>query len=131
MSEMRPGVEQGGDNGVMSGVMSLLESTARHFLIIKAAREIKAEMEKIGLDNLKVLAEAGHDIANTYLKGCSAEGIAKSKQKFNYLLQMGITADMIIAELTRQMPELVPIMEGSGDYIKKELEKLISVLQTQ
>ena len=127
MSEVRPGVEQGGD----IGVMSLLESTARHFMAKKAAREIKAEMEKIGLDNLRVLAEAGYDIANTYLKGCSAEGIAKSKQKFNYLLQMGVTADMIIAELTRQMPELVPIMEGSGDYIKKELEKLISVLQTQ
>ncbi|MBA7545504.1 hypothetical protein ES705_37873 [subsurface metagenome] len=127
MSKMQPGVEQRGDNGVMS----LLESTARHFLIIKAAREIKAEMEKIGLDNLKVLGEAGHDIANTYIKGCSAEGIANSKQKFNSLSQMGVTADMIITELTRQMPELVPIMERREGYIKKELEKLISVLQTQ
>ncbi|GAJ24538.1 unnamed protein product, partial [marine sediment metagenome] len=41
----------------MSRVMSLLESTARHFLMIKAAREIKAEIEMVGLDNLKVLAE--------------------------------------------------------------------------
>lgn len=110
--------------------MSLLESTARHFAAIKAAREIKAEMEKIGLDNLKVLAEAGHDIADTYLKGCSAEGIAKSKQKFNYLLQMGVTADMIVAALTRQMPEIVPIIEGGEGYVKRELEKLISSLQT-
>ncbi len=109
--------------------MSFLESTARHFLVIKAARELKAELEKVGLDNLKVLAEAGHDIANTYLKGCTAEGIAKSKQKFNYLLQMGVNADMIIAALTRQMPEIVPIMEGREGYIKKELEKLISFLQ--
>ena len=108
--------------------MSLLESTARHFLVIKAAREIKAEMEKIGLDDLKVLAEAGHDIADTYLKGCSAEGIAKSRQKFNYLLQMGVTVEMIIAALTRQMPELVPIMEERQGYIKKELEKLVSLL---
>lgn len=108
--------------------MSFLESTARHFLVIKAAREIKAELEKVGLDNLKVLAEAGHDIANTYLKGCSAEGIAKSKQKFNYLLQMGVTADMIIAALTRQMPELATIMEGRENYMKGELEKLVSLL---
>ena len=108
--------------------MSFLESTARHFLVIKAAREIKAEIEKIGLDNLKILADAGHDIANTYLKGCSAEGIAKSKQKFNYLLQMGVTADMIIARLTRQMPELATIMKGREDYIKGELEKLVSLL---
>ena len=111
--------------------MSFLASTARHFVIIKAVREIKAEIEKIGLENLETLGKAGHDIANTYIKGCSPEGIAKSKQKLNYLLQMGITADMIIAELTRQMPELVPIMEEREGYIKKELEKLISVLQAQ
>ena len=108
--------------------MSFLESTARNFLVIKAARELKAEIEKIGLDNLKILADAGHDIANTYLKGCSAEGIAKSKQKFDYLLQMGVTADMIIARLTRQMPELATIMKGREDYIKGELEKLVSLL---
>jgi len=108
--------------------MSFLESTARNFLVIKAAREIKAEIEKIGLDNLKFLADAGHDIANTYLKGCSAKGIAKSKQKFNYLLQMGVTADMIIARLIRQMPELATIMKGRKDYIKGELEKLVSLL---
>ena len=111
--------------------MSFLESTARHFVIIRAVREIKAEIEKMGLDNLKVLAEAGYDIADTYLKACSAEGIAESKRKFQQLLQMGITADMIITELTRQMPEIVPIMEEHEGYIKKELEKLISFLQAE
>jgi len=111
--------------------MSFLESTARHFVILRAVREIKAEIEKMGLDNLKVLAEAGYAIADTYLKACSAEGIAKSKQKFQQLLQMGITADMIITELTRQMPELVVIMEEREGYIKKELEKLISCLQAE
>jgi len=108
--------------------MSLLESAARHFVIIKAAREIKSEIEKVGLDNLTILAEAGHDIADTYLKGCSAKGIAESKRKFNQLLQMGITVDMIMAELTRQMPEIVPIMQEREGYIKKELGKLVSVL---
>ena len=111
--------------------MSFLESTAKHFMSKQAAREIKKELEKIGLDNLKVLAEAGHDIANTYLKGCSPEGIAKGKQKYNSLVQMGITADMIINDLIRQMPELASIMEGGEGYIKKELEKLISFLQAE
>ena len=105
-----------------------LESTARHFVIIKAAREIKKEIERVGLDDLKFAAEAGLDIADTYLKGCSAKGIAESKRKFSQLLQMDITVDMIMAELTRQMPEIVPIMQERDEYIKKELEKLVAFL---
>ena len=41
---------------------------------------------------------------------------------------MKITVDMIMAELTRQMPEIVPIMQEREGYIKKELGKLVSVL---
>ena len=111
--------------------MSLLQSTARHFLAAQTAREIKKEIEKIGVDNLKILADAGKDIADTYLKGCSAKGIAQSRQKFNQLLQMGVTVDMIMDKLTRQMPELATIMGGREDYIKGELEKLVSLLMEE
>ena len=43
---------------------------AKNFLTIKAARQIKGEIEKAGLDNLKILAEAGRSIVGTYLQNC-------------------------------------------------------------
>jgi len=42
---------------------------AQHFLTIKAARQIRQEIEKAGLDNLKILADAGKSIVGTYLNG--------------------------------------------------------------
>ncbi|GAI78172.1 unnamed protein product, partial [marine sediment metagenome] len=52
---------------------SLLNRTAKHFLAIKAARQLKDDIEKAGLDNFRILAEAGKSIVGIYLEGCSPE----------------------------------------------------------
>ena len=104
--------------------MSFMERSARRFVLIKAARELKKEVEKAGVDNLKTLAEAGTSIMGTYLQGCSPSEKAQYRRDLNALLQMDITADMILAELARQMPEIAPIMEGKEGYKRGEVEKL-------
>lgn len=104
--------------------MSFMERSARHFLMIKAAREFKKEIEQAGLENLKALADAGISIVGTYLQGCSPSEKTRIKRDFNALLQMGITPDMVLSELPRQMPELVLIMEGKENYKRGEVEKL-------
>jgi hypothetical protein len=42
---------------------------------------------------------------------------------------MGITPDMILTELARQIPEIVPIMESKQDYMNSELQKLEQFLK--
>ncbi|MBA7694899.1 hypothetical protein ES703_103514 [subsurface metagenome] len=103
---------------------SFTARTAKHFMLIKAARQIKQEIEKAGLDNLKILAENGRSIVGTYLNGCSAQEKATYRRDLNALLQMGITPDMLLTELSRQMPELQPIMQGREDYRQSELRNL-------
>ena len=109
---------------------SFMQRSARHFLTIKAAREIKQEIEKAGLDNLKTLADAGTSIVGTYLNGCSPSEKAKNKQVLNTLLQMGVTPDMLLEEITRQMPQIAPIMEGREGYKLGEIRNLYSFLKS-
>ncbi|GAI90426.1 unnamed protein product, partial [marine sediment metagenome] len=78
---------------------SFMQRSAKHFLVIKAARQFRQEIEKAGLDNLKILAEAGKSIVATYLNGCSPTEKAKYKRDLNALLQMGVTPDMILEEV--------------------------------
>ena len=112
---------------------SFMARTAKHFLVIKlvikAARQIKQEIEKAGLDNLKILAENGVSIVGTYLNGCSAEEKAIYKRDLNALMQMGVTPDMLLDEVVRQMPELAPIMEGKEGYKATEIQKLEQFLK--
>jgi putative N-acetylmannosamine-6-phosphate epimerase len=65
--------------------MSFMQRSAKYFLVIKAAREIKKEIEKAGLDDLKILAEAGISIVGTYLQGCSEQQKAQYKHDLNAL----------------------------------------------
>ncbi len=110
--------------------MTLFSSrVAHHFMVIKAARFFRQELEKAGLDNLKILADAGRSIVGTYLNGCSPQERAKIKGDLNTLLQLGITADMILLELIRQMPELAPIIEGKEGYKESEIQKLEQFLK--
>lgn len=102
---------------------------AQHFLTIKAARQIRQEIEKAGLETLKTLANAGISIVGTYLNGCSSEEKAKRRRELNTLVQMGITPDIVLAELIRQMPELAPIMGSTEAYKKTELVNLEQFLK--
>ena len=111
--------------------MSFMQRSARHFMVIKAARLFRKELEKAGLDNLKTLAEAGISIVGTYLAGCSPNEKAQIKRDLGGLLQFGVTPDMVLDELVKQMPELAPIMEGKEGYKKAEVEKLTSFLKEE
>jgi len=104
--------------------MSFMERSAKQFLVIKAAKEIRKEIEKAGLDDLKTLASNGISIIGTYLNGCSPKEKATHKKELSALLMMGVTPDMVLTEVARQMPELTSIMEGKGDYKKMELDRL-------
>jgi len=110
----------------MTGFMA---RTARHFMVIKAARQVRQEIEKAGLDNLKILAESGVSIVGTYLNGCSPQDRATYRRDLNALLQMGITADMLMEEIALQMPELAPIMKKQVDYRKTEIEKVMTFVK--
>lgn len=100
------------------------QRTARHFLTIKAAKEFKKEIEKAGLDNLKTLADAGVSIVGTYLNGCSPEEKKRHKQELIILLQMGVTPDMLLEEVARQMPEISPIIKSKQGYKQSEIQNL-------
>ena len=102
---------------------------ARYMLTIKAAREIKQEIEKAGLDNLKILAENGISIIATYLEGCSPKKQAELRRDFNGILTMGVTPEMILDEVACQIPELAPIMKDKEGYRKTELDKVSQFLK--
>lgn len=104
--------------------MTFMQRSAKHFLVIKAAKEFRQEIEKAGLDNLRTLADAGISIVGIYLKGCNAKEKAAYKRDLNALLQMGITPDMVLTELIRQMPGLAPIMKGRDGYKRSEIQNL-------
>ena len=106
-----------------------MKRSAKHFLTIKAARQIRQEIEKAGLDNLKILADAGTSVVGTYLNGCSPQEKATYRRDLNVLLQMGVTPDMLLTEIARQMPEIAPIMEGRDDYKKMEIRNLEQILK--
>ncbi len=103
---------------------SFMARSARNFMTIKAAREIGKEIEKAGLDNLKILADNGISIVGTYLDGCSPQEKATYQRDLNALLQMGVTPDMLLEELARQIPRLAPMMEGEEGYKQSEVKKL-------
>jgi len=106
-----------------------LERSAKHFVLIKAIREIKQEIEKAGLDNLKILADKGESIIITYLNGCALEEKTRIRHDLNLLLQVGITVDNVLDELTRQMPEIAPIIASKQGYKETETQKLEAFLK--
>lgn len=103
---------------------NLMKRSARHFTKIQVARRIKTEIEKVGLDNLKILAENGRSIVGTYLNGCSPKEKATHRRELLTVLAMGITLDMLLSEIARQMPVLSPIMLGKDDYKRSERQEL-------
>ncbi len=107
---------------------SMMKRSAKHFVLIKAAREIRKEIEKAGLDNLKILAKAGKSLVGTYLQGCSSQEKARYRRGLNALLSMDISLDMLLDEVVRQMPEIASEVKGKAAYKqteKKELEAFL------
>ncbi len=104
--------------------MSFMARSARNFMVIKAVRQIRQEIEKAGLDNLKILAEKGISIVGTYLNGCSPQEQATYRRDLNALLQMGVTPDMLLEEIARQLSQLAPIIQENEAYKRSEVKKI-------
>lgn len=104
--------------------MSIMETSVRLYFAKKAVREIKKEIETVKLDELKILAEAGISIIQTYLNSRSPQEKTRIRRDFNPLVQMGVTPDMVLTELLKQMPELAPAMEGKEGYKQSEIKNL-------
>ncbi|MBA7628886.1 hypothetical protein ES703_36383 [subsurface metagenome] len=109
---------------------SFMTRSARNFMVIKAARQIKQEIKKAGVDNLKTLAEAGISIVHTYFNGCSPQEKATYRRDLNALLKMGVTAEMLLEEVVKQMPEIAPAMEGKDNYKQVEIRNLEAFLMS-
>lgn len=105
-------------------MMDVTARIAHNLLTIKAAKKIKGEIEKAGLDNLKILTENNISIVGTYLQGCAPGEQAELRRDFNSLLSMGVTPEMVLDEVGRQMPDLAPIMAGKEGYRRAELQKI-------
>ncbi|GAJ06720.1 unnamed protein product, partial [marine sediment metagenome] len=69
-------------------------------------------------------AENGRSIVGTYLNGCSPQEKATYKRDLGTLLQLGVTPDMLLNEIARQLPELKPTMEGKEGYKESEIKQL-------
>jgi len=108
---------------------SFMQRSAKHFLLIKTAKELKKEIEKAGVDNLKTLIDAGQSIIGTYLKGCPEKERVRLRKGFNTLLQMDITVDMLLDEVARQMPEVGTIMKSRESYRKSEIQNVTAFLK--
>jgi len=111
--------------------MSFMKRSAKHFLAIKAARQIREEIVKAGLDDLKALADAGKSIIGIYLKGCSPEEKKRIRQDGNTLAKFGVSPEMVLEELAGQNEELANIMRKREDYKKKELKNLEAFLKEE
>lgn len=109
--------------------MNFGRRTALHLATIKAARQIAQEIEKAGLDNLKVLAENSISIVGAYLDYCSAQEKKEIRSGLSMVINWGVTPDMLLTEIARQMPELAPIMEGREGYKQGEIKKLEEFLR--
>jgi len=110
-------------------VTSFMQRSARNFVVIKAARQLRGELEKAGLDNLRAVADAGKSIIGIYLNGCSPEEKKRFRRDTNILLKLGVTPEMVLDELIGQNKELSAIMEKKKDYKKGELRNLEAFLK--
>lgn len=104
--------------------MTFSQRAGRRFIAIKAAKELMKEIEVVGIDDLITLANAGISIIETYLKSCTEEKKAYIKSSMKTLSRLGVTADMVLEETTRQMPHLRSIMDAKPEYRQSEVQRL-------
>ena len=108
---------------------SFTQRVALNLIIVKAARAIKAEIEKAGIDTLTVLVEKGISIVGTYLQALSTQDKEKYRRYIRDFLKMGVTVDSVLNEMYRQLPGLGDIMKKNTDYMKNELQKVQEFLE--
>jgi len=75
----------------MSLPRNILQSTAKYFLLIKAATDIKNKAKQIGMDDIRTLVKASRSITEIYLNGCSEEKKVQKRREATALFQMGVT----------------------------------------
>lgn len=105
---------------------NFLKSSVQHFLAIKAAREVRAEIEKAGLDTLKTLCENNISIVGTYLNALPVKKKEQWRQEF---IRLGLIPEMVLNEVIGQIPELASIIEKRPYYRKAELQKVEEFLK--
>ena len=113
----------------MSMVRGILQSTARYFVLITAAKDIVNKAKEIGIDDIKTLVEAGRSITEIYIDSISPDKKVAKRQQAKALIEMGITPEEVWEEVTRRMPELEPIIKGKDDYMRAEMKKIEEFLK--
>ena len=108
----------------MTSPRAILRSTARYFVLIRAAQDVVNKAREIGIDDIRTLVEAGRSITEIYASSISDAKKVQKRREANTLVEMGITAAEVWQEVLRRMPELGPIVEGKDDYIKSEMQKI-------
>jgi len=108
----------------MSMVRNILQSTARYFVLIKAATDIVNKAKQIGIDDIRTLVDAGRSITEIYLESCTPDKKVQKRREASMLLEMGITPEELWEEVIRRLPELEPIIKGKDDYIRAEMKKI-------
>lgn len=107
-----------------------MSEIARRITVKQLARRIKNRLVKENLNpqHLKALADSGRSIVAIYWSNCSLEEKARLRRSLKNLLRMGITPDIILNEVGRQMPELAPIIFSEA-FRKAELQRLDEFLK--
>jgi len=105
-------------------IRGILQSTARYFVLIKAATDIVNKAKQIGMDKIKTLVDAGRSITEIYLESCSPDKKVEKRREAHTLLEMGITPEELWKEVLRRLPELEAIIKGKDDYIQAEMKKI-------
>lgn len=103
---------------------NILQSTARYFVLIRAATDIVNKAKELGMDNIKTLVDAGRSITEIYLSDCPPEKKVEKRRQANDLFEMGITPEELWQEVIRRLPELGSIIEGKDHYVKAEMGKI-------
>jgi len=98
-------------------------------MTIKAAREIKNELEQAGEENIRILVTKGVSVVGTFLQACPPKEQAEYRRNFNFLIARGVTPEMVLDELSRQMPKIASIMNAKKGYRDNELEKISEFLK--
>lgn len=64
-------------------IRGILQSTARYFVLIKAATDIVNKAKEIGMKDIKTLVDAGRSITEVYLESCPPDKKVGKRREAN------------------------------------------------